>query len=126
MAGLVAALRMFLNYGLSSKQQVVFPVAGHKKELSSTKPKSNLEESSKLDHGPYRPPHLREKHQKSLRPKDPESQSFSDQESCSVDYISFDSDYSDSDGSTKDAYNVCSSKARVAAIVCIQVSSHFT
>ncbi|KAM7531528.1 hypothetical protein LguiB_034938 [Lonicera macranthoides] len=117
--GLVAALRMFLNYGLSSKQQV-FPLAGHTKELSSTRPKSNLEESSKLDCGPYRPPHLRKKKQKNLQPKDPESQSFSNQESCSVNYISSDSDYSDSDGSAKDAYNVCSSKARVAAIVCIQ------
>lgn len=125
MTGLVAALRMFLNYGLSSKQQV-FPLAGHTKELSSTRPKSNLEESSKLDRGPYRPPHLRKKTQKNLQPKDPESQSFSNQESCSVNYISSDSDYSDSDGSAKDAYNVCSSKARVAAIVCIQVSSHFT
>jgi len=54
-------------------------------------------------------------------------QSFSDHESSTVYFTSSDSDYSDSDVLVKDSDTVQNSKVRVAAIVCIQVSSlhHF-
>uniref|UniRef100_A0A5B7A0N8 Putative HEAT repeat-containing protein 6 n=1 Tax=Davidia involucrata TaxID=16924 RepID=A0A5B7A0N8_DAVIN len=119
-AGFVAALRMFFIYGLTKISQLVCPRTGHNQELSSPSLKLNLVESNKTDCGPYRPPHLRKKDQANLQqPKAWKSLSFSDHEST-VDYTSSDSDYSDSDGSAKDTDNVRSSKARVAAIVCIQ------
>ncbi|KAK9275882.1 hypothetical protein L1049_023156 [Liquidambar formosana] len=120
-AGFVAALRMFFIYGLSNKPQYACPVAGNKdKELSSMSLKSGLAESTK-NGGLYRPPHLRKKDGTNLQqPKASDSQSFSDHESCTIVFTSSDSDYSDSDGSVKDVNSVHSSKARVAAIVCIQ------
>lgn len=119
-AGFVAALRMFLNYGLTTKSEIVFPMDGNNKELTSTSLKSNLADSNRSDRAPYRPPHLRKKERNNLPLKDRESLSFSDHESSTVDYMSSDSDFSDSDGSVKDTYNVRGPKARVAAIVCIQ------
>ncbi|XP_059662080.1 uncharacterized protein LOC132308109 isoform X2 [Cornus florida] len=120
-AGFVAALRMFFVYGLTKRPKLMCPIAGHKKELTSMSLKLDSVESSKLDRGPYRPPHLRKKGRDNLQqPKTWESSSFSDHESSIIDHTSSDSDYSDSDGSAKDADSICSSKARVAAIVCIQ------
>lgn len=97
-AGFVAALRMFFAYGLTSKSQVVVPTAGVYTKVESKS-------------GPYRPPHVRKQNQS----KDSTSFSKSD-----IDYMSSDSDLSDSDGSAKGISNFRSSKVRVAAIVCIQ------
>ncbi|XP_057969644.1 uncharacterized protein LOC131158794 isoform X2 [Malania oleifera] len=121
-AGFVAALRMFLIYGLPDRPQPVRPLAGYnEKKLSSRTLELNLEESRMTDCGPYRPPHLRKKDSaNSHRQKAWQSQGFSDHESSLVDFTSSDSDYSDSDTSAKDTDCVQSSKARVAAINCIQ------
>ncbi|KAL7221934.1 hypothetical protein ACSBR1_023804 [Camellia fascicularis] len=120
-AGFVAALRMFFIYGIANKSQLLCPLVGHKKEISSLRLKLNLGESSKSDSGPYRPPHLRKQDLTNLQPlKAQESVSFSVQEFSTIDYTSSDSDYSDNDGPAKDADNIRCFKARVAAIVCIQ------
>ncbi|CAL5376044.1 unnamed protein product [Camellia sinensis] len=120
-AGFVAALRMFFIYGIANKSQLLYPLVGHKKDISSLRLKLNLGESSKSDSGPYRPPHLRKQDLTNLQPlKAQESVSFSVQEFSTIDYTSSDSDYSDNDGPAKDADNIRCFKARVAAIVCIQ------
>ncbi|CAK9149775.1 unnamed protein product [Ilex paraguariensis] len=120
-AGFVAALKMFFNYGLTNKSQIGYPVAGHDEELKRRN--VNFEEARKLDVGPYRPPHLRKNYRKTLLLKDHKSLSFLDNEFSAVDHMSSDSDYSDSDGSSKDGYNDYCARARVTAIVCIQVGS---
>ncbi|GJU17487.1 HEAT repeat-containing protein 6 isoform X1 [Tanacetum coccineum] len=107
-AGFVAALRMFLGYGLASKSQNVLPAGAYKKDVRVTSLNTQPAESSS---GRYRPPHVRKQNQI----KDPSSSSKLD-----LDYMSSDSDLSDSDGSTKGSVNFRSSKVRVAAIVCIQ------
>ncbi|GFS44555.1 ARM repeat superfamily protein [Actinidia rufa] len=120
-AGFVAALRMFFIYGITNRSQLVYPLASNKKEISSTSLKSNLGGSRKSESGPYRPPHLRKQDLTNMQQlKSQESPSFSDEESSKFDYMSSDSDYSDNDGPAKDADNIHCSKARVAAIVCIQ------
>ncbi|THG16207.1 hypothetical protein TEA_002769 [Camellia sinensis var. sinensis] len=123
-AGFVAALRMFFIYGIANKSQLLYPLVGHKKDISSLRLKLNLGESSKSDSGPYRPPHLRKQDLTILQPlKAQESVSFSVQEFSTIDYTSSDSDYSDNDGPAKDADNIRCFKARVAAIVCIQLET---
>lgn len=87
------------------------------KEDTTTSLNTNLTYS-----GPYRPPHLRKKDPKMLQLIEPDSMVFSDHEFSSVDHMLSDSDYSDTDGSPKEAFNITSSKARVAAIVCLQVA----
>ena len=122
-AGFVAALRMFFIYGITNRSQLVYPLASHNKEISSMSFKSNLGGSRKSESGPYRPPHLRKQDLTNMQQlKAQESPSFSDEESSKFDYMSSDSDYSDNDGPAKDADNIHCSKARVAAIVCIQVA----
>ncbi|KAM5571444.1 hypothetical protein ABKV19_011838 [Rosa sericea] len=119
-SGFVAALRMFLSYGVSSRSQLTRPVTGQKEsELSVASLKSGLEDPKKTDRSPYRPPHLR-KRDSSKQIGARGSQGLSDQESSTLDFASSDSDYSDSDGSLKDTESIQKSKVRVAAIVCIQ------
>ena len=103
-AGLVAALKMFFNYGFIHKPQIILPVSSQKKQDDTNKSKKHPTNS-----GPYKPPHLRK------------SKSNQNHEVSSPDLMSSDSDYSDSDGSPSEAFNIYSSKARVAAIVCMQV-----
>ncbi|KAL6986551.1 hypothetical protein U1Q18_019909 [Sarracenia purpurea var. burkii] len=120
-AGFIAALRMFFMYGITDRSEPVYPLAGHKKEISSLSHKLNLGENSKSESGPYRPPHLRQLDLTNLQQlKAPESPNFSDPEFTISDYTSSDSDFSDNDGPRKEANNIRCSKARVAAIVCIQ------
>nr|XP_043638828.1 HEAT repeat-containing protein 6 isoform X2 [Erigeron canadensis] len=107
-AGFVAALRMFFGYGLNSKSPTVSPMGVYKKDVRITDVQS---QSSGSNSGPYRPPHVRKKNHST----DQNSMSVSDK-----DYMSSDSDLSDSDGSVKGVSNFRSSKVRVAAIVCIQ------
>lgn len=119
--GFVAALRMFFTYGLESRTQHTYPADGNQDKELRIMSKSSLEEPKKVDHSPYRPPHLRKKDTSNMKQKKAQNpQSFSDQESSMVDFTSSDSDYSDSDGSVKETETVRNSKVRVAAIVCIQ------
>ncbi|XP_058197735.1 uncharacterized protein LOC131313432 isoform X2 [Rhododendron vialii] len=121
-AGFVAALRLFFTYGIASRSQFLNPLlAGNKKEISSPSLKMNSEESGKSGPAPYRPPHRRKHDLTNLQHlKSQESLSLSDPDYSNLDHTSSDSDYSDSDGSAKDADNIRCSKARVAALVCIQ------
>ncbi|KAJ9549714.1 hypothetical protein OSB04_022257 [Centaurea solstitialis] len=116
-AGFVAALRMFIGYGLTSKSQTVLPAGVYKKDVRISSLNSHSSESSSA---PYRPPHVRKKNQKGTQSKDSNSLSGSDCPPATIDYMSSDSDLSDSDGSAKGISNYRSSKVRVAAIVCIQ------
>lgn len=127
LSGFVAALRLFFVYGLTSRPQLTSVAVGHN-EQDLVSLNFTSQEPKKKDNIPYRPPHLRKKDSLSIKqPKAQNYQVFSDHESSTVDFTSSDSEYSDSDGSLKDTDNVRSSKVRVAAIVCLQVSSqhHF-
>lgn len=119
-SGFVTALRLFFVYGLTSRPQFTFPAVGHK-EVSPNLPS---EEPKKIDHTPYRPPHLRKKDRLNIKQSKPQDHRiFSDDDSFTMNFMSSDSDYSDSDGSIKDTDSVQSSKVRVAALVCLQVTS---
>ena len=124
MSGFVAALRLFFVYGLNGRPQLTSPAVGQNEfgislNLTSEDPK-------RKDHAPYRPPHLRKKDGlNSKQPKAQDSRNLSDHESSAVDFMSSDSDYSDSDGLPKDFDGVRSSRVRVAAIVCLQVSPQY-
>ncbi|XP_042948175.1 HEAT repeat-containing protein 6 isoform X2 [Carya illinoinensis] len=127
-ASFVAALRMFFTYGLNSRTQLTYPDVGHQQKDLHILNKTSLEEPKRVEPGPYRPPHLRKKEISNMKPKKSwNPQSSSDCESSLVDFMSSDSDYSDSDGFVQDTETVRKAKVRVAAIVCIQVSSqhHF-
>ncbi|KAH9718799.1 DUF4042 domain-containing protein [Citrus sinensis] len=116
-SGFVTALRLFFVYGLTSSPQFTFPAVGHK-EVSPNLPS---EEPKKIDHTPYRPPHLRKKDRLNIKQSKPQDHRiFSDDDSFTMNFMSSDSDYSDSDGSIKDTDSVQSSKVRVAALVCLQ------
>lgn len=119
-SGFVTALRLFFVYGLTSRPQLTFPAVGHK-EVS---PNLTSEGPKKIDHTLYRPPHLRKKDILNIKqPKAQDHWIFSDDDSNTMDFMSSDSDYSDSDGSIKDTDSVQGSKVRVAALVCLQVTS---
>ncbi|XP_030951658.1 HEAT repeat-containing protein 6 isoform X2 [Quercus lobata] len=121
LTGFVAALRMFFTYGLESRTQITYPAPGNQEKELRIMSKSSFDEPKKVEHSPYRPPHLRKKDTSYMRQKKSQnSQSSSDHESSTVDFTSSDSDYSDSDGSVKESETVWHSKVRVAAIVCIQ------
>lgn len=120
-AGFVAALRIFFIYGLTNRTALAFPGAVQRQGLSSVNHGLSSTEPTKTDSGPYRPPHLRKKNGTGIRRhKAQDSQSSSDHESSMVDFTSSDSDYSDTDGSGKDSDSLRISKARLAAIACIQ------
>ncbi|XP_050377176.1 uncharacterized protein LOC126794486 [Argentina anserina] len=119
-SGFVAALRMFLSYGISSRSQLARPATAQKEsELSVASLKSGSEDPKLTDRRPYRPPHLRERNS-SKQIGAQNFQGLSDHESFKLDFASSDSDYSDSDGSLKDTENIQKSKVRVAAIVCLK------
>ncbi|GER28444.1 ARM repeat superfamily protein [Striga asiatica] len=114
-AGFVAALRIFLHYGLLNKPHVVNQVTNHKKEVGSTSRNLHVEVSNRSRSDPYRPPHLRK--------KIVGRQQFSHEDgtfSPKHDIVSSDSDYSDNDGSVIDKSSALFAKARLAAILCIQ------
>lgn len=124
MAGFVAALKMFFTYGVSSRTQFRYPDVGHQEKKLHITSESSLEEPKRVDCSPYKPPHLRRKDTLNMKQKKSwNPQSSSDCESSTVEFTSSDSDYSDSDGLVQDSETVRNSKVRVAAIVCIQVSS---
>ncbi|PKI69488.1 hypothetical protein CRG98_010121 [Punica granatum] len=111
----VAALRLFLNYGLAScRPQMTYKTVGEKeKEVSSLTSKTSSSTDGKVDHKPYRPPHLRRNDAANLKKtKDLYAPALSDHGS--------DSEYSDSDGSVQDNDSIRRSKVRVSALLCLQ------
>lgn len=102
---------MFFVYGLRS----ALPPALASKEIRvDSKPRAS-------HRGRYRPPHLRNK---AGRENDSLEGRSSDSEYSQYDLSSSDSDLSDSDGYAKNGDRFRSSKARLAAILCIQVCSY--
>lgn len=111
---LVAALRLFLNYGLAScRAQMTYKVVEKEKEVNSLILKTGAIEPNKVSHRPYRPPHLRRNDAASMK-KNPDAPGLSDHGS--------DSDYSDHDGVLQDNESNRKSKVRVSALLCLQVS----
>lgn len=121
----IAALRMFFCFGLTGPPQLSHSDVVHKDKHLNVKLSTLISGVSKnAKNTPYRPPHLRKRDD--LNTKQPVScdwRRLSAHDSCSSDVISSDSDFSDSDGSVPDSYFAQSSKVRIAAIVCIQVSN---
>ncbi|KAI3888557.1 hypothetical protein MKX03_001320 [Papaver bracteatum] len=120
--GFVATLRMFFMYGLTNRPSLAGRNTIHK-ELSSVTltHRTRLPESTKNESGRYRPPHLRKREGTSSNPsKSWDSRSFSDNETSILGFTSSDSEHSDSEGSGKDMDYFQSSKARIAAIICVQ------
>ncbi|XP_077233482.1 ARM repeat superfamily protein isoform X3 [Tasmannia lanceolata] len=117
-AGFVASLQMFFTYGITNKSLVVFK----EKEFSSINLNSRLEQSRKIERGgTYRPPHLRKREEMSVQPfKARGFRCSSDCEPFGLGFMSSDSEHSDSDGPVKDTDRFRCSKARIAAIICIQ------
>ena len=124
-AGYVASLQMFFMYGLTNKSQLVWQNPGSKEEYSSLSLSLRLEESRKSERGTYRPPHLRKREGLSTPTfKGWNAQSISSCEASASGISSSDSEHSDSDGSVKGIDAFRSSRARIAAIFCIQVRLH--
>ncbi|CAM8995952.1 unnamed protein product [Rhodiola kirilowii] len=121
-AGLVAALRLFLTYGLTNVKKPTDPVpfntdwkGGPSNHVLSIGEPKNTAGS------PYRPPHLRKMNSITTKqPKDLDYQNTLGQKYSLEEYASSDSDCSDSDGSVRDTSSTHSSKARISAIMCIQ------
>ncbi|KAK3122741.1 hypothetical protein QOZ80_8AG0617540 [Eleusine coracana subsp. coracana] len=105
--GFVANLQVFFVYGLKSSST---PVITPKEIKTDSKPRA-------VNRGRYRPPHLRNKDR---RGDDSSNDRSSDSEFSQYDLSSSDSDLSDSDGYAKNGDRFRSSKARLAAILCIQ------
>ncbi|KAK9742007.1 hypothetical protein RND81_03G142900 [Saponaria officinalis] len=112
LAAFIAALKMFLGYGLNNSS--LLPCRSDRDPAPSSH-KFIPTETGKKVVGAYRPPHLRRR-KTSL--EQPFTQTSSDHDSSPVEFSSSDSDYSDSDGALKENMHSC--KARVAAITCIQ------
>ncbi|XP_022631846.1 uncharacterized protein LOC106778288 [Vigna radiata var. radiata] len=71
---------------------------------------------------PFRPPHLRKRDCLNVKHGSfRHSQYMSDSESSTINVTSSDSEFSDGDGSANDSGRVQNSRARVAAITCIQL-----
>ncbi|PWZ44588.1 HEAT repeat-containing protein 6 [Zea mays] len=109
-AGFVANLQIFFVYGLRSSSP---PTLAPKETRTDSKPRASR--------GRYRPPHLRNKEG---RENDSLEGQNSDSEYSRYDMSSSDSDLSDSDGFAKSGDRFRSSKARLAAILCIQDICH--
>ncbi|KAK4769164.1 hypothetical protein SAY86_027314 [Trapa natans] len=106
----VAALRLFLNYGLAScKTQI--PYVQKEKEMNSIISKTSASKCDKVADRPYRPPHLRRNDTASMK-KNQDAPDFLDHGS--------DSDYSDNDGIMQDSEGIRRSKVRVSALHCLQ------
>ncbi|KAL9669384.1 hypothetical protein QQ045_006931 [Rhodiola kirilowii] len=121
-AGLVAALRLFLTYGLTNVKKPTDPVPV-KTDLKGGPSNHVLSigESKNTAGSPYRPPHLRKMNSITTKqPKDIDYQNTLGQKYSLEEYSSSDSDCSDSDGSVRDTSSTHSSKARICAIMCIQ------
>jgi len=111
---------MFFTYGLSNRSSLV-PVISDPKEKDVNSPNQKpLLDSRKS--GSYVPPHLRKREKADRHHID--AQSSSDCDSSQYGLSSSDSDLSDNDGYAMNGDWYRSSKARLAAIICIQVTSY--
>ncbi|KAK1273182.1 hypothetical protein QJS04_geneDACA013201 [Acorus gramineus] len=121
-AGLVASLQLFFTYGVSNRSAYVFGTSDSKdKEVDSPIMKSRLVEPTRSDCGRYRPPHLRKREGNGVHvPKFWGSESSVRHEPSGFGSASSDSEQSDGDGFVKDMDRFRSSKARIAALICIQ------
>lgn len=123
--GFVAALGMFFTYGLTCSS-CIFPVCNLVK--GSCDQKSDLSTgregvtSRKSDSGRYRPPHLRNRTKSAAHQTATNGQNNGSlqPEASGTWAFSSDSELSDTDGSLRDGDRFKSSKARTAAILCIQ------
>jgi len=104
---------MFFVYGLRSASP---PALAPKEIRTDSKPRAS-------HRGRYRPPHLRNK---AGTENDSLEGRSSDSEYSRYDLSSSDSDLSDSDGYAKSGDRFRSSKARLAAILCIQVCTQYS
>lgn len=121
----IAALRMFFCFGLTAPPQFSHSDVVHKDHELNVKLSTLISGvSMNAKNTPYRPPHLRKRDDLNTKlPMSCDWPHLSAQDSTSSDVISSDSDFSDSDRSIRDSYCAQSSKVRIAAIVCIQVSN---
>lgn len=118
--GFGATLQMFLMYGLSGQSSLT-PLIAEQKEKGDNSPNQKpLLESRKS--GTYIPPHLRKREMTTRRY--PKTQSSSDLDCSQYGFSSSDSDFSDNDCHAMNGDRYRSSKTRLAAIVCIQVTSY--
>ena len=116
---------MFLMYGLCGRTPSTSLLIGREeKEPNLESPRASREQVNKSNCSAYRPPHLRKrdcsnvKHERAW-----DSQHILDNESSTVNVTSSDSDFSDGDGSATESGRVQNSRVRVAALICIQVTS---
>ncbi|GMH13272.1 hypothetical protein Nepgr_015113 [Nepenthes gracilis] len=116
-AAFVAILRLFLVYGLTNVSLSSCQKKNRDQNALIVGPSSR--ELTRVDSGPYRPPHLRRKNGSLQQLGAQASKLPSDHVSSQVSSSS-DSDYSDSDVALKEFDNLHGCKARVAAIICIQ------
>ncbi|CAN6480640.1 unnamed protein product [Victoria cruziana] len=118
-ASFVAALKMFFTYGLARTSLLSCSSASTgTPEHGSSSRIARLEDSTKDGHGHYRPPHLRKREKMKLLTLN-NSGSGSPLPSTTG-YATSDSEQSDNDGQSKIADRYRSSKARTAAIICLQ------
>ncbi|KAF3795695.1 HEAT repeat-containing protein 6 [Nymphaea thermarum] len=117
-ASFVAALKMFFTYGLSRTSLLSSNAISSAAEHVSSNWIPRLEDSTKSEHGHYRPPHLRKREKMKMQPlNDSGSESFLP---STTGYTTSDSEQSDNDGQSKIADRYRSSKARTAAMICLQ------
>ncbi|KAI0529135.1 hypothetical protein KFK09_001682 [Dendrobium nobile] len=118
-AGFVTTLQMFLTYGLPKRSSSASTAVESKnKGINSAYQNSENLESRKSERVPYRPPHLRRREGNNMSL--PSAESTSDSESSRLSLFSSDSEHSDNDATTLDGDCYRSSKARLAAILCLQ------
>ncbi|GAB4836174.1 hypothetical protein Ancab_001087 [Ancistrocladus abbreviatus] len=118
-AAFVAVLRSFLIYGMTNASLL----ACHNTNRDQNALKLKQDESTRVDSGRYRPPHLRRGNGSLQKLGAQASNIPSNHDSSAVDLSSSDSDFSDNEGTLKDFGNLQilhSCKARLAAITCIQ------
>lgn len=112
---------MFFTYGLARTSLLSCSSASTgTPEHGSSNRIARLEDSTKDGHGHYRPPHLRKREKMKLLTLN-NSGSGSPLPSTTG-YATSDSEQSDNDGQSKIADRYRSSKARTAAIICLQVT----
>ncbi|XP_020596488.1 HEAT repeat-containing protein 6 isoform X2 [Phalaenopsis equestris] len=116
-AGFVTTLQLFFTYGLSSRSLAFTAVESENIGINSSNEKSEILESWKSKRVPYKPPHLRRRGANALSVS---AESSYNCESSSLSLFSSDSEQSDNDASPLDGDRYHSSKARLAAIFCIQ------
>ncbi|GAB2256887.1 hypothetical protein Droror1_Dr00022946 [Drosera rotundifolia] len=114
----VAALKLFLNYGVGKFS----PWSSDKRcwDQNSFSASPIIMDSTREKSGLYRPPHLRRKNGTLKQLDSHSSRVTSGHDSSGADFSSSDSDYSDNDVTSTELAILHRCKARVAAITCIR------